>query len=77
MLHVNISIYVIKYFKPFIVKNLTKDAIQAELMPAVNSLFTLKNPNSCPIKGTWFAQVFDANPYYVQSWYANGHGTLL
>lgn len=49
------------------------DSLQTNLMPTVNSLFTARNPNGCPSRGTFFAQVLEANPIELTKWYAAGH----
>lgn len=41
------------------------DAVQTELMPAVNSLFTALNPNGCNARGTFFTMVANTNPLEV------------
>ncbi|KAJ3155255.1 hypothetical protein HDU86_004345 [Geranomyces michiganensis] len=50
------------------------DSIQESIWPQVQTLLgTRKNPNGCPIRATFFTQVFYSDPYLVQTWYAQGH----
>ncbi|KAI8913301.1 hypothetical protein EDD86DRAFT_262198, partial [Gorgonomyces haynaldii] len=51
------------------------DSMQTEIMNSVvYPLFAnRRNPNGCPPLGTYFAQVWDANPFELTKWYAQGH----
>ena len=50
------------------------DSVQDSFIQLVYSLFsTLKNPNNCPAKATFFGQVLYSNPYQVQKWTSNGN----
>ncbi|KAL2916604.1 hypothetical protein HK105_203716 [Polyrhizophydium stewartii] len=50
------------------------DAVQNEVWPQANGLFSnRKNPNGCPARATWFAQVFYSDPLLITQWYAAGN----
>ncbi|KAF9160968.1 hypothetical protein BGX21_002233 [Mortierella sp. AD011] len=50
------------------------DAVQAATVPVTNSLMSShRNPNGCPIKGTWFAQTLYSDYSLIQQWYAAGN----
>ncbi|KAJ3012348.1 hypothetical protein HKX48_006334 [Thoreauomyces humboldtii] len=50
------------------------DSVQQSVWgPPQTLLAGRKNPNGCPAKATWFAQVFYSDPYLVQTWYAQGN----
>jgi hypothetical protein len=50
------------------------DSIQESLMPQARGLFeNRRNPNGCPAKATWFAQVFYSDPFLATRWYAQGN----
>ncbi|KAG0200388.1 hypothetical protein BGX28_006533 [Mortierella sp. GBA30] len=50
------------------------DAVQAETVPVAASLMNQhRNPNGCPIKATWFAQILYSDFSLIQQWYAAGN----
>eukprot|EP00842_Homolaphlyctis_polyrhiza_P004516 jgi/Hompol1/5065/HPOL_001003-RA len=50
------------------------DAVQSDVWPQATALFkNRKNPNGCPARATWFAQVYYSDPLLLTQWYAAGN----
>ncbi|KAF9983103.1 hypothetical protein BGZ75_005427 [Mortierella antarctica] len=50
------------------------DAIQTQTVtPVAQIMSPHKNPNGCPIKATWFAQIMYSDFSLIQQWYAAGN----
>ena len=57
----------------FIVVNYD-DSIQGSAYPQATAMFrNRRNPNGCPAKATWYAQVLYSDPYLASQWHAQGN----